>query len=222
RLEHLLAREGMLSGEDAFMIYETYGLPLELIQEIAKEVNVEVDVKEFNNAYDKHKEKSRKGTEAKFKGGLEGTTDKHVKYHTATHLLHKALRDVLGESVYQKGSNITTERLRFDFSYDRKVTPEQLKAVEDIVNLKISQALPVKNLTMSREEAEKAGALHLFNEKYGDNVKVYFIGEALDKAFSKEFCGGPHVENIAELGVFKIIKDEAVSDGVRRIRAILL
>jgi alanyl-tRNA synthetase len=156
-----------------------------------------------------------------------------VRYHTATHLLHQALRDVLGNSVEQKGSNITTERLRFDFSHPQKMTDEEKKKVEDIVNQKITEALPVKKMTMPKEEAEKIGALHFFGDKYGDEVDVYYIGNSIAEAYSKEFCGGPHAENTSELASiegpegtprnlkFKIAKEEAVAQGTRRIKAVL-
>jgi alanyl-tRNA synthetase len=159
----------------------------------------------------------------KFKGGLADPSDKKViQYHTATHLLHQALCDVLGSGVVQKGSNITSERLRFDFSHPRKMTPEEIKKVEDIVNEKIREALPVQKVVMPISEAEKTGAKHFFGEKYGDEVSIYFIGDSLDNAYSKEFCGGPHVDNTSELrGTFKILKEEAVSAGVRRIKAVI-
>jgi alanyl-tRNA synthetase len=144
-----------------------------------------------------------------------------IKYHTATHLLHQALHDVLGDGVGQKGSNITPERLRFDFSYDKKMTDEEKKKVEDIINEKIKLGLPVQNVVMPKAEAEKTGARHFFGEKYGDEVSIYFIGNDLQTAYSKEFCGGPHVKNTSELGTFKIQKEEASSQGVRRIKAIL-
>ncbi len=225
-LEHSLAFRStsstVLSGIDAFTIYETYGFPLELISEVCEEIGVKVDLDGFNKAFSDHKEKSKMAMDVKFKGGLEGTSDMHIKYHTTTHLLHKALRDVLGDSVHQMGSNITTDRLRFDFSFDRKMTEEEIKAVEDIVNLKIDQKLLVQHVDLSKEEAEKTGALHFFGEKYGNVVRVYFIGDSLESAFSKEFCGGPHIENTGVLGKFKIVKEESSSRGVRRIKAILL
>ncbi len=225
-LEHALAFRGtsdeLLSGQEAFMIYETYGFPLELITDVCDEVGVKIDLKGFEKAFEEHKEKSKMAMDVKFKGGLEGTSDMHIKYHTATHLLQKALRDVLGDSVHQMGSNITTDRLRFDFSYDGKMTPEEIKAVEDIVNLKISQKLPVNHVDLPKEEAEKTGALHFFGEKYGQIIRVYYIGDSLESAFSKEFCGGPHVENIGDLGTFKIQKEESSSRGVRRIKAVLV
>lgn len=144
-----------------------------------------------------------------------------VKYHTATHLLHQALHDVLGDEVGQRGSNITAERLRFDFSFPRKLTDEEKQKVEDLVNEKISQSLPVHQVVMPREEAEKIGARHFFDQKYPDEVSVYFVGDTPENAWSKEFCGGPHVENIGTLGKFKIAKEEAISAGVRRIKAVL-
>jgi len=144
-----------------------------------------------------------------------------VKYHTATHLLHQALRDVLGPEVGQKGSNIRAERLRFDFTFPRKMTDEEKQKVEEIVNNKIKEALPVNKIVLPKDEAEKTGALHFFGDKYGESVNVYFIGDSLETAYSKEFCGGPHVSNTSTLGTFKIQKEEAVSAGVRRIKAIL-
>ncbi len=208
-------------GEKPFILFTTYGFPFELTKELAKERGIEIDELEFKNEMEKHQEISRLGSEQKFKGGLGDTSEMSIKYHTATHLLHKALRDVLGETVSQKGSNITPERLRFDFSFERKMTDEEKDKVEEIVNQKIQESLPVKNIIMKKEEAEKSGALHFFGDKYGDQVSVYFIGESLETAYSKEFCGGPHVENIGCLGKFKIIKEEAISAGVRRIKAVL-
>jgi len=183
-----------------------------------------VDTSGFQEEFKKHQELSRTASAGMFKGGLASHSDKAIKYHTATHLLHKALQEVLGEEVKQKGSNINEERLRFDFSCSQKPTPEQLKKVEDIVNQKIQENLPVIMKEMSLEEAKKIGAIGLFGEKYGERVKVYFIGRTengLENAYSKEICGGPHVASTGELGHFKIIKEEAVSQGVRRIKAIL-
>ena len=156
-----------------------------------------------------------------FKGGLSDAGEENKKLHTATHLLHQALQDVLGGEINQKGSNITAERLRFDFNFSRKMTDEEKKKVENMVNEKISQKLPVHKIIMSKEEAEKTGAAHVFGDKYGDEVSVYYIGDSLDSAYSKEFCGGPHVENLSVLGHFRIMKEEAVSAGVRRIKAVL-
>jgi len=209
-------------GTDAFTLFTSYGFPLELITEIAKEKGIKIDVNKFNAEMKKHQDLSRVGAEQKFKGGLADANDPIVvRYHTATHLLHQALHDVLGEGVGQKGSNITSERLRFDFSYPTKMTDEERKKVEDIVNEKISEALPVNRVIMPKSEAEKTGARHFFGEKYGDEISIYYIGSDLKTAYSKEFCGGPHVKNTSELGKFKIVKEEAVSAGVRRIKATL-
>jgi len=215
-------------GTDAFTLFSSYGFPLELTLELAKEKGKTVDVQDFKEKFKKHQELSRAGAEQKFKGGLADANDEMVvKYHTATHLLHQALFDVLGDGVMQKGSNITDERLRFDFAYDSKMTDEQKKKVEDIINEKIAQKLPMNNVIMSREEAEKTGAKHFFGEKYGEQISIYFIGDDLATAYSKEFCGGPHVKNTSELAgregkwYFKIQKEEAISAGVRRIKAVL-
>lgn len=208
-------------GIDPFTLFTTYGFPIEITKELAKEKGVEIDENKFNEEFKKHQELSRAGSEQKFKGGLGGTGEVETRYHTATHLLHQALRDVLGDTVSQKGSNITAERLRFDFAFDRKMTDEEKKKVEDVVNEKIQKKLPVNKIVMKKDDAEKTGALHFFGEKYPDDVNVYFIGDTVDGAYSKEFCGGPHVTNTSELGKFKIAKEEAVSAGVRRIKAIL-
>ncbi len=208
-------------GIDPFVLFTTYGFPIEITRELAKEKGIEVDEEKFYQEFKKHQELSRAGSEQKFKGGLGSTGEMEIKYHTTTHLLHQALRDVLGHSVQQKGSNITAERLRFDFAFERKMTDEEKKKVEDIVNDKIQANLPVKKEVMKKDEAEKTGALHFFGEKYPDEVNVYYIGNSIDSAYSKEFCGGPHVENTGTLGKFKIAKEEAVSAGVRRIKAIL-
>lgn len=205
------------AGEDPFVLYTSYGFPLDLI----KELGVEVDESDFQKKFQKHQELSRAGMEQKFKGGLAGHSEMEVKYHTATHLLHQALHDVLGDEVMQKGSNITLERLRFDFSFPRKMTDEEKKRVEEIVNEKIDAGLPVKKVVMPKALAEKTGARHFFGEKYPEEVSVYYIGDDINNAYSKEFCGGPHVENIGTLGKFKIQKEEAISAGIRRIKAIL-
>lgn len=210
-----------ISGQDAFLLFSTYGFPIEITAELAREKNISVDMDAFRAEMKKHQDLSRAGSEQKFKGGLGGSGEMEVKYHTATHLLHQALRDVLGDHVSQKGSNITAERLRFDFTHSTKMTDEEKKKVEDIVNEKIAAALPVQKIVMKKEEAEKTGALHFFGDKYGDEVNVYFVGSSLDSAYSKEFCGGPHVENTSVLGHFTIAKEEAVSSGVRRIKAVL-
>jgi alanyl-tRNA synthetase len=208
-------------GEDPFVLFTTYGFPFELTKELATEKGITVDEEDFKKKFKEHQDLSRAGAEQKFKGGLADTSEMSVKYHTATHLLHQALHDVLGDEVGQKGSNITTERLRFDFSFGRKMTDEEKQKVENIVNEKINAALPVQKVIMLKEEAEKTGARHFFGEKYPDEVSVYYIGDSLESAYSKEFCGGPHVSNTSELAHFKIQKEEAVSAGVRRIKATL-
>ena len=205
-----------INGKTVFRLYDTYGFPPEMTLEFAKEIDMDIDMEGFNKFFQEHQEKSRAGATEKFKGGLSDHSESNIKYHTATHLLHQALKDVLGNDVNQKGSNINAERLRFDFSYPNKLTDEQKQKVEQIVNQKISEALDVTVEEMSVEEAKKTGAVGLFTNKYGDIVKVYSIGN-----YSKEICGGPHVKNTSELGLFKIKKEEAVGAGVRRIKATL-
>lgn len=216
-----IAKKGDVSGIDAFTLFSSYGFPIDMTVEIAKAKGLSVDRAGFDAEFKKHQDLSRAGAEGKFKGGLGDTSEMSVKYHTATHLLHKALHEVLGDHVSQKGSNITPERLRFDFTHGAKMTDEEKKRVEDIVNAQIKKALPVHRVELPKEEALKTGAYHFFGDKYGDVVSVYFIGDSIDSAYSKEFCGGPHVENIGTLGTFKIQKEEAVSAGVRRIKAAL-
>lgn len=217
---------GDLTAEKVFRFFTTYGMPIDLIEDIADSYNL--DYEEFyheklNILLEAHQQKSRAGAEKKFKGGLADANDeKVIQYHTATHLLHQALHDVLGENVMQKGSNITSERLRFDFAHAQKMTEEEKQKVEEIVNQKIKESLPVQNVVLPKQEAEKLGARMFFGDKYGEQVSVYFIGESLERAYSKEFCGGPHVQNTADLkGKFKIVKEEAISAGVRRIKAVL-
>ncbi len=213
-----------ISGKDAFALFSTYGFPIEMTVEMAKEHGLGVDRADYEKHYAEHQALSRSGSEQKFKGGLGDTSEMSVKYHTATHLLHQALRQVLGTHVEQRGSNITPERLRFDFAHTGKMTDEEKRAVETLVNKKIENDLPVRKVVLPKEEAEKTGALHFFGEKYADQVSVYYIGEeaaGIAGAFSKEFCGGPHVEHTGLLGTFKIAKEEAVSAGVRRIKATL-
>ncbi|HEY4505388.1 MAG TPA: alanine--tRNA ligase [Candidatus Paceibacterota bacterium] len=221
QLEKFTNKALVINGKDAFVLFSTYGFPLEVILEICKEKGVSVDAEGFNLEMKKHQDLSRSGAEQRFKGGMGDTSSESIKYHTTTHLLHQALRDVLGDSVIQKGSNITAERLRFDFTHDTKMTDEEKKKVEDVVNHKIKENLTVNKVIMNKEEAEKTDATHLFGEKYGDEVSIYYIGDSLENAYSKEFCGGPHVENTGVLGHFKIVKEEAISAGVRRIKAIL-
>lgn len=222
-------RANEVDAKIAFDLYQTYGFPLEMIQEELKQKLMYVDEKEFNEETRKHQELSRAGAEQRFKGGLADTGEMSVKYHTATHLLHAALRKILGEHVAQKGSNITAERLRFDFSHPDKMTDGQKKQVEDLVNAAIQKDYPVSFAEMSVDEAKALGAIGLFGDKYGDRVKVYSVGDPTQKpvadasspTFSKEICGGPHVEHTGVLGHFKIAKEEASSAGVRRIKAIL-
>ena len=208
--------KNVIDGQTIFKLYETYGFPPEITADLAREQGFEIDNSEFEKLFKEHQEKSRMGSEQKFKGGLAEQNEKTIAYHTATHLLHKALQIVLGEHATQKGSNITTERLRFDFSHPEKMTKEQLQQVEDIVNEQIKRDLPVTCEEMTLEEAKESGAMGLFENKYGDKVKVYTIGD-----FSKEICGGPHVSHTGELGHFKIKKEESSSAGVRRIKAVL-
>lgn len=227
-----------ITGKDLFFVYSTHGYPLENSFEIIEEIvlsqlhmklesefyDKEKIQSEFDKEMKKHQEVSKAGADKKFKGGLAGHSEMEIKYHSATHLLHQALREVLGNHVLQKGSNITSERLRFDFSHSEKMTDEEKKDVEDLVNEKIKESLPVSFEEVSLEEAKDMGALGAFDEKYEDKVRVYFIcpsTDAQDDAFSIEICGGPHVENTSELGYFKIKKEESVSAGVRRIKAIL-
>ena len=215
-----------ISGINAFNLLQSFGFPIELTEELAKERGITVDRASFDEEKKKHSEESRTASAGKFKGGLGGDGEMEVKYHTATHLLHEALRQVLGDSVLQKGSNITSERLRFDFSYGEKMTDEQKKKVEDIINDVIAQDLPVHREEVSYEEARARGAIGVFDDKYTDKVSIYTIGTQTGKRgevnlFSMEFCGGPHVEHTGVLGHFKIAKEEAVSAGVRRIKAVL-
>ena len=208
---------GIISGKIVFRLYDTYGFPPEVTKELAEENGLKINLDEFNKLFKEHQEKSRQGAEQKFKGGLADQNEKTISYHTATHLLHEALREVLGEHVKQSGSNITEERLRFDFTHPQKMTKEEIQKVEDLVNKQIQKDLPVTCEEMSYEDAKKSGAIGLFTDKYGDKVKVYTIGD-----FSKEICGGPHVTHTGDMGTFKIKKEESSSSGVRRIKAILI
>ena len=206
-----------IPGEIVFKLYDTYGFPPEVTKELAQENGYEIDLKEFDELFKKHQEKSRQGADQKFKGGLADQSEETVAYHTATHLLNAALKKVLGSDTHQRGSNITADRMRFDFNCDHKLTDDEKKQVEELVNKWISEELPVTVETMSKEEAINSGAECMFIEKYPDEVTVYSIGEV-----SKELCGGPHVKNTNELGRFKIKKEESSSSGVRRIKAILI
>lgn len=219
-LESLLVKKGNISGEDAFYIYETYGFPVELTREWARERNMQFDITAFEQAKTTHQEQSRTGSAEHFSGGLADHSEITTKYHTATHLLQAALRQVLGDYASQKGSNITQERLRFDFSHPQPLSKEELAKVEEIVNNAIGQNLAVTMDKLSLQEAKSLGALAFFSDKYGDQVSVYTIGDSAHPV-SREVCGGPHVSHTGELGKFKIIKEEAVSKGTRRIKAIL-
>ena len=206
----------MLDKDLAFKLYDTYGFPLELTVELANEKGIKVDEEGFKQKFKEHQEKSRVGSEQKFKGGLAGDSEIETRYHTATHLLNAALKQVIGKDTHQRGSNITDERMRFDFNCDHKLTDEEKQKAEDLVNEWIKEEIPVTVEEMSKEDAVKSGAECMFIEKYPDVVTVYTIGNV-----SKELCGGPHVKNTSELGHFKIKKEEASSAGVRRIKAIL-
>lgn len=205
-----------ITGRVAFMLFSSYGLPIDIQEELAKEKGLVVDIKGFEEEYKKHQKISRIGAEKKFKGGLKDHSYETTKGHTATHLLLAALRRVLGEHVSQKGSNITSERLRLDFSHIKKLTKEEIQKIEDLVNEQIQKNIPVVSLEMTLFEAKKEGALGVFDQKYGERVKVYSIGD-----FSKEICGGPHVKNIGELELLKIVQETASSAGIRRIKAIV-
>jgi alanyl-tRNA synthetase len=212
----------VMSGRLAFKLYDTYGFPIELTGELAAEQGMTVNRGEFDEAFKKHQELSRAGAEQQFKGGLQDHSEIATKYHTATHLLHKALRTVLGDHVAQKGSNITAERMRFDFSHGAPMTREEIQRVEAMVNEQIQKDLPVTMAIMNLDDAKAAGAIALFGEKYENQVKVYTIGNSPADYFSKEVCGGPHVEHIGVLGKFTIQKEQSSSAGVRRIRAVLI
>ena len=205
-----------VDGKIVFKLYDTYGFPPEVTEELAKENGMKIDKEEFSKLFKEHQEKSRAGSEQKFKGGLASTGEMETKYHTATHLLNAALKQILGPHVHQKGSNITADRMRFDFSHPSKMTDEEKQKTEDLVNQWIKEAIPVEHMEMKKDEAIKMGAEAMFIEKYGDIVSVYKIGDV-----SLELCGGPHVTNTSELGHFKIKKEESSSSGVRRIKAIL-
>ena len=205
-----------IDSESIFKLYETYGFPPEVTKDLATENGLKVNMDEVNELFKKHQEKSKQGSDKKFKGGLAGNSDKEIQYHTATHLLNAALKVVINKDVHQRGSNITDERMRFDFTCDHKLTDDEKKQTEDLVNKWIKDGLEVKCEKMKKEDAVKSGAECMFVEKYPDEVTVYTIGNV-----SKEICGGPHVNNTSELGHFKIVKEEASSAGVRRIKAIL-
>src|SRR3989338_4330507 len=218
----LIKEKKVLSGKDALLLYQSYGFPIEIIKELADEKNISLDIKEFEAEEKKHQELSRTATEV-FKSGLADASEETTRLHTATHLLNEALRKIMGEDVKQRGSNITPERLRFDFSFPRKLTEEEIKKVEQLVNDKIKQSLNVKREEILLEQAFKSGAQAEFGHKYPEKVSVYTISDPKEKKgwFSKEICTGPHVENTAEIGHFEIIKEEASAAWIRRIKAIV-
>ena len=216
RFNRITRNKKKIDGKDAFLLYQSFGFPIEITKELGKENDIFVDVDGFYEEFEKHQKVSRAGADKRFGSGLADKSEATVKLHTATHLLNEALRRVLGKDITQKGSNITQKRLRFDFNFDRKLTDQELKDVEEIVNGKINEALPVKRIETTLDEAIRMGSQAVFEQKYGEKVSVYSIGD-----FSMELCSGPHVENTGELGRFKIIKEEGISAGVRRIRAVL-
>lgn len=211
-----------LTGKDAFDLYQTYGFPWELTTELAETFGQKIDKKQFEDEFKKHQDLSRTAAAGQFKGGLASHSDKIVRLHTATHLMNAALRDVLGDNVWQKGSNITEERTRFDFTHDKKMTPEEIAAVEVMVNDWIARDLSVKKEIMSIEKARELNAVGVFGEKYADQVSIYTVYDPkTEEVVSREFCGGPHVEHTGVIGKFKIQKEEASSAGVRRIKAVI-
>lgn len=225
---------GKISGPDAFYVYETFGLPFELIKELSPaEATKDLRYEDFEKEFEKHREISRAGAEKKFgghglildtgelKAGNEEEMSRVLRLHTATHLLQQALREILGPEVRQMGSDITPERTRFDFTFSRKLLAEEIKKVEDLVNEKIKEDLPVNFVELPKTEAEKTGALYFFREKYPEKVKIYFVGPSLETAWSKEFCGGPHVNRTGDIGKFRVIKEESVAAGIRRIRGVV-
>jgi alanyl-tRNA synthetase len=216
RFNRIASEKKEIDGEDAFLLYQSFGFPIEITKELGWENGIPVDADGFKEEFEKHQQVSRASADKRFGSGLADTAEATVKLHTATHLLNEALRRVLGREIYQKGSNITQERLRFDFNFDRKLTEEEIREVEDLVNLQIKRALPVRRIETTLDEAKRMGSQAVFEQKYGEKVSVYSIGD-----FSTELCSGPHVRNTAELGRFKIVKEEGISAGVRRIRAVL-
>jgi alanyl-tRNA synthetase len=216
RFNRMAKKNKKISGTDAFLLYQSFGFPIEIIVELGEENDIPIDVDGFNAEFEKHQKVSRAGADKRFGSGLADHSEKTVRLHTATHLLNEALRKVLGDKVEQRGSNITPERLRFDFNFHRKVTKEELKQVEDLVNEQIKKAIPVEKCETTFEKAREMGAQAVFEQRYGDMITVYSIGD-----FSMEVCSGPHVENTSELGYFKIKKEEGISAGVRRIRAVV-
>jgi alanyl-tRNA synthetase len=225
RAVKLCTSEGQtrIPGQVVFRLYDTYGFPPELTAELAAQAGLTADMDGYQRAFQEHQEKSRQGAAGRFKGGLAERAPETVKLHTATHLLHQALRQVLGPHVEQRGSNITTERLRFDFAHPAKLTPKEVAEIERIVNEQIERNLPVTSQELSLDEARESGAIGLFEDRYGDRVRVFTIGDATtgDDVFSREICGGPHVEQTGDLDHFRIAKQQSIGSGMRRIRAVL-
>jgi len=216
RFNRMARKNKKISGKDAFLLYQSFGFPIEIIIELGEENDIPIDVDGFNAEFEKHQKVSRAGADKRFGSGLADHSEKTVRLHTATHLLNEALRKVLGDQVEQRGSNITPERLRFDFNFHRKVTKDELKQVEDLVNEQIKKAIPIEKCETTFEKAKEMGAQAVFEQRYGDKITVYSIGD-----FSMEVCSGPHVKNTKEIGHFRIKKEEGISAGVRRIRAVV-
>jgi alanyl-tRNA synthetase len=216
KFDRILNETGTVTGNDAFLLFTSFGLPLEMTRDLAEEKGIKIDMKEFRKEFEHHRAISRTATEGKFKGGLADHSEEITKLHTTTHLLQAALRKILGDKVSQTGSNITKERLRFDFAFDRKLTPEEVQQVEDLVNKVIAGNLEITQTFMAFDEAISQGALAFFKETYGETVSVYRVGD-----FSVELCGGPHVEHTGVLGHFRIAKQKKIGAGIIRIRAIL-
>jgi alanyl-tRNA synthetase len=216
RFNRIARKKNKIDSKDAFLLYQSFGFPIEITKELGLENGIFVDVDGFHEEFQKHQKVSRTSADKKFGSGLADKSKETVKLHTATHLLNEALRRVLKKEITQRGSNITQERLRFDFNFDRKLTEQELQEIEEIVNSQIREALPVKRIDTTLEEAKKMGSQAVFEQRYGEQVSVYSIGD-----FSLEICGGPHVNNTGELGRFRIIKEEGISSGTRRIRAVL-
>lgn len=216
RFNRIAKNKNEIDGKDAFLLYQSFGFPIEITRELGIENHIPVDVDGFDEEFQKHQKVSRASADKKFGSGLADSQKETVKLHTATHLLNEALRVVLSKDIVQRGSNITHERLRFDFNFDRKLTDQEKKAVEAVVNDQISKAIPVERIETTMDEAKKMEIQAMFDDKYGAKVTVYSIGD-----FSTELCSGPHVDNTGELGHFRIVKEQGISAGVRRIRAVL-
>jgi alanyl-tRNA synthetase len=217
KFEKIVSDKGTMNGKNAFLLFQSFGFPLEMTRELCQEQGIPIDEEGYKREFEHHQVLSRTGAATRFKGGLSDASEKTMKLHTATHLLNEALRQVLDkQDIVQKGSNITPKRLRFDFNFDRKLTQDELKRIETLVNLQINRSLPIKKEEMTIEDAQKKGAQAMFEQRYGEMVWVYFMGD-----FSIEICGGPHVKNTKELGKFKILKEKSIAAGIRRIRAIL-